>query len=64
VHIAQEGVTSVGLFRRPGNVLEQKTIVKRLMEGKPVNYSNHSHYTLTGVIKVVTQLCATLVIRF
>lgn len=52
MHIAQEGVTSLGLFRRSGNILDQKMIVKRLIEGKPVLYSHYNHYTLTGVIKV------------
>lgn len=53
VHIAQEGIATVGIFRRSGNLAEQKAIVKRLVEGKLVNCANCNHYTLTGVIKVM-----------
>ena len=61
VHIAQEGVTSQGIFRRPGSSIDQKIIVKKLMEGKQVQYADYNHYTLTGVIKVCYLKCTDVV---
>ncbi|XP_041354853.1 uncharacterized protein LOC121372537 isoform X2 [Gigantopelta aegis] len=51
VYIAQEGVGTVDLFRRPGNPADIRHIVKRLSEGKPVTYTRYSFYTLASVLK-------------
>lgn len=52
VHIAQEGVTTTDLFRRPGNPTDLKYIMKRLTEGREIQFSNYNFYTLASVIKV------------
>ncbi|XP_064618155.1 uncharacterized protein LOC135482216 [Liolophura sinensis] len=50
-YIAKEGVTTMDLFRRPGNPNDLRRIVKRLSEGKPVILSNYNFYTLASVVK-------------
>ncbi|GFR59839.1 rho GTPase-activating protein 20 [Elysia marginata] len=51
VYIAQEGVGTADVFRRPGNPNDTRRIVKRLTEGKQVIYANYSFYTLASVVK-------------
>ncbi|XP_046374336.1 uncharacterized protein LOC124147669 isoform X2 [Haliotis rufescens] len=51
VHIAQEGVCTVDLFRRPGNPTDIRHIINRLSKGKQVIYMNYSFYTLASVVK-------------
>ncbi|GAB1598251.1 uncharacterized protein LOC115216434 isoform X2 [Argonauta hians] len=51
VYIAKEGVTTTDLFRRPGNPIAIRRIVKRLEEGKPVIFTNYNFYTLASVVK-------------
>jgi hypothetical protein len=52
VYIAQEGVTTTDLFRRNGNPTDLRMIIKRLSEGKEIDYTNYNFYTLASVIKV------------
>lgn len=52
VYIAQEGMSTQDLFRRPGNPNDTRRIVKRMSEGKPVIYQNYNMYTLASVVKV------------
>ena len=52
MYIAQEGVTTTDLFRRNGNPTDLKIIIKRLSEGKPIEFTNYNFYTLASVIKV------------
>ena len=52
VYIAQEGVTTMDLFRRNGNPTDLRMIIKRMSEGKDVVYSNYNFYTLASVMKV------------
>ena len=52
MYIAQEGVGTADVFRRPGNPNDTRRIVKRLTEGKQVIYANYSFYTLASVVKV------------
>ena len=52
VYIAQEGVTTTDLFRRPGNPTDLRTIVKRMSEGREVQLTSYNFYTLASVIKV------------
>lgn len=61
VYIAQEGVTTTDLFRRNGNPTDLRMIIKRLSEGKDVDYSNYNFYTLASVIKVSLWICVHLV---
>ncbi|GFO42197.1 rho GTPase-activating protein 20 [Plakobranchus ocellatus] len=51
VYIAQDGVGTADVFRRPGNPNDTRRIVKRLTEGKQVIYANYSFYTLASVVK-------------
>ncbi|KAJ8307808.1 hypothetical protein KUTeg_007221 [Tegillarca granosa] len=51
VYIAQEGMSTQDLFRRPGNPNDTRRIVKRMSEGKPVIYQNYNMYTLASVVK-------------
>jgi len=51
VYIAQEGVTTTDLFRRGGNPTDLKLIMKRLTEGKQIEFTNYNFYTLASVIK-------------
>lgn len=51
VYIAREGVTTPGLFRRPGNTADQRVVMKRLVEGKPVILKEYNFYTLASVLK-------------
>lgn len=59
VHIAQEGIGTVDLFRRPGNPTDIRHIINRLSKGKQVIYMNYSFYTLASVIKVILFFCNT-----
>ncbi len=52
MYIAQEGVTTTDLFRRPGNPSDAKVIIKKLTDGKEVTFTNYNFYTLATVIKV------------
>ena len=52
MYIAQEGVTTTDLFRRPGNPTDAKIIMKRMQEGKEVAFQNYNFYTLATVVKV------------
>jgi len=51
IYIAQEGVTTTDLFRRPGNTNDAKMIMKSLAEGKRINLTNYNFYTLATVVK-------------
>lgn len=53
VYIAQDGVTTTDLFRRPGNPTDAKTIMKKMSEGKEVDFSSYNFYTLATVLKVI-----------
>lgn len=48
----EEGVDIPDVFRRPGNAAEQKKLIKKLTEGKPVKFEEYNFYTLASVIKV------------
>ncbi len=52
VYIAQEGVATTDLFRRPGNPNDAKVIMKKLTEGKEVTFTNYNFYTLASIVKV------------
>ena len=52
VYIAQEGVKTTDLFRRPGNSSDTKVIIKKLADGKQVTLESYNFYTLASVIKV------------
>ena len=52
VYIAQYGVTTSDIFRRPGNSSELKYIEKRLMDGKEIKLANYNFFTLASVVKV------------
>lgn len=54
VYIAQEGVTTTDLFRRPGNPSDIKTIMKFMAEGRQVGLPNYNFYTLASVVKAST----------
>lgn len=51
-YMSEGGVTVPDIFRRPGNTAEQKKLIKKLTEGKHVNFSDYNFYTLASVIKV------------
>ncbi|XP_067951307.1 uncharacterized protein [Watersipora subatra] len=50
-YISQEGVTVPDIFRRPGNPNDQKKLVKKLIEGKPIVFSSYNFYTLASLVK-------------
>lgn len=50
--MSDEGVDVPDIFRRPGNTTEQKKLIKKLTDGKPVKFSDYNFYTLASVIKV------------
>ena len=54
MYIAQEGVTTTDLFRRPGNPSDIRTIMKFLAEGREVSLPEYNFYTLASVVKVGT----------
>ena len=45
-------MTVPDIFRRPGNPSDQRKLIKRLNEGKPVAFAEYNFYTLASVIKV------------
>ncbi|ESN96392.1 hypothetical protein HELRODRAFT_142800, partial [Helobdella robusta] len=51
IYIARDGVTTTDLFRRPGNPTDTKNILKKMADGRDVEYSNYNFYTLASVIK-------------
>lgn len=55
--MSEEGVTVPDIFRRPGNTSEQKKLIKKLAEGRSVNFSDYNFYTLASVIKVTLNGC-------
>ena len=57
MYIARDGVTTTDLFRRPGNPNDLKHIVKRLNDGRDIDYANYNFYTLASVIKVSYAFC-------
>ena len=52
VYIAQEGVATTDLFRRPGNLNDQRAIRKKMADGKEVILTDYNFFTLASVIKV------------
>ncbi|KAF6034487.1 hypothetical protein EB796_007208 [Bugula neritina] len=50
-YISQDGVTTCDIFRRPGNTVDQRKIIKKLSEGRPVDFADYNFYTLASVIK-------------
>ena len=53
-HIAQNGVATPEVFRKPGNTNEIKRIEKLLNEGKKLCIENYNFFTLASFIKVCT----------
>lgn len=51
VYIAREGVAVTDLFRRPGNPGDMKLIMKRLGEGRVIQWTDYNFYTLANVSK-------------
>ena len=52
MYIAQEGVATADLFRRPGNDNDARIIMKKLAEGREIILPNYNFYTLASVVKV------------
>ena len=58
-----KGVDIPDVFRRPGNTTEQKKLIKKLTEGKPVQFSDYNFYTLASVIKVLAKLWGSILYK-
>ncbi|XP_067946680.1 rho GTPase-activating protein 20-like [Watersipora subatra] len=50
-YMNDNGVDIPDVFRRPGNTVEQKRLIKKLSEGKQVNFSDYNFYTIASVLK-------------
>ncbi|PAA90492.1 hypothetical protein BOX15_Mlig013560g1 [Macrostomum lignano] len=51
IHIARDGVAVCDLFRRPGNPVQMRKIIKCLAEGRPVDWSDYNFWTVANVAK-------------
>lgn len=50
-HIARDGVAVCDLFRRPGNPLQMRKIIKCLAEGRQVDWNDYNFWTVANVAK-------------
>ena len=55
-YIAQRGVATPEVFRKPGNKNEIKRIEKLLNEGKAICIEDYNFFTLASFIKVLLNL--------
>lgn len=51
VYLAQEGVKTNDLFRRPGNSTQMKKIIEMLSSGLEIDWSDYNLYTVANVVK-------------
>ena len=51
VYLAQEGIKTNDLFRRPGNSNQMKKIIEMLSNGMGIEWSDYNLYTVANVVK-------------
>jgi len=51
VYLAQEGIKTNDLFRRPGNSCQMKKIIEMLSSGMEIEWSDYNLYTVANVVK-------------